>query len=91
MSARPRRDDPQMRLIEGEMWLARRLSRFGVLCGTFEGITDSNMRKARLRSEISTRGIADIICEIAGDRPPGTPRSKLTYRAAFERLYGEPL
>jgi hypothetical protein len=67
-----------MRLIDGELWLARRLSRFGVLCGTFEGVTDSNIRKQRLRETISRRGLTHVGCA-----------SELTYGGAFHRLYGE--
>lgn len=81
--------DPQMRLMTGEMWLARRLSRFGVLVGTFEGLTDSAERKERLRTEIKSRGLECVIVDIP--HVPGKKRIAITYSQAFERLYGQAL
>lgn len=91
MSSQPQREqDPNTRIMNGEMWLARRLSRFGVLCGIFEGVTDSAERKQRLRHEIQKRGLDQVICDIPHPTRPGK-RSTITYAAAFERLYGEKL
>lgn len=72
--------------MDGEAWLARRLGTHGVL-GVFDGLTDSTERKKRMRHAIHERGLAEVrITE------PGTERVRtITYRAAFERLYGEPL
>lgn len=74
-----------MRILDGEMWLARRLSRFGVLVGTFEGVTTSAERKQRLRQEIQRRGLDQVNVELEGMKK----RSTITYAQAFERLYGE--
>jgi hypothetical protein len=90
VSAQPQRDvDPNLRLLNGELWLARRLSRFGVLVGTFEGITDSAERKERLRHEIKSRGLELVIVDIPA--VPGKKRATINYRQAFERLYGDAL
>lgn len=72
--------DPQMRRMDGEAWLARRLGKKGVLVKLFDGLTDSNMRKERLRQEIKRRKIADV-----------SVHHELTYGGAFFRLYGEHL
>jgi hypothetical protein len=81
--------DPALRIMNGELWLARRLSRFGVLVGTFEGITDSAERKERLRHEIKSRGLECVIVDIPA--VAGKKRTTINYRQAFERLYGDSL
>ena len=75
----------QFRLLDGELWLARRLGRNGVLVeDLFNGVTNPAERKHRLRQTIIDRHVADIRC--------GHDRGQtITYRQAFERLYGEAL
>lgn len=71
----------QFRVLNGEMWLARRLGKRGLLSEEIVGgLTDAVERKRRLRHAISYRGLAEVRCA------PST-----TYRQAFERLYGERL
>lgn len=71
--------------LDRDLWLARRLGRNGVLVeDLFNGVTDPDERKRRLRAAILERQVADIRC----GRDRG---SALTYRQAFERIYGEPL
>lgn len=70
--------DPQMRRMDGEAWLARRLGKKGVLVKLFDGLTDSNMRKETLRQEIRSRNVIDV-----------PVHHELTYGGAFFRLYGE--
>lgn len=68
-----------------ELWLARRLGRRGVLVeDLFHGVTDAAERKRRLRQAIVDRHVADVRCGRDGAGP-------ITYRAAFERIFGEPL
>lgn len=74
------------KLMEGEAWLARRLGTHGVL-GVFNGLTDSTERKRRMREAIKERGLQEVRITEPGEERPRT----ITYGAAFERLYGEPL
>lgn len=69
-----------------EEWLARRCDDFtaGVYAEVFSGVTDTETRKARMREAITERGIAEAIC---GKRD-GQVES---FRAVFERIYGEAL
>jgi hypothetical protein len=69
--------------LNGELWLARRLSKHGVL-GVFTGVTDSDMRRERMRTAINERELSEVICGSASGK-------SVTYRQAFERLYGTPL
>lgn len=69
--------------LRAELWLERRLSQHGVRL--HEGLSDVASRKAKARHAIQTHGLAMII---AGRGKDGVPRD---YRAAFERIYGEPL
>jgi hypothetical protein len=75
----------QFAAFDRDLWLARRLGRNGVLVeDLFNGVTDAAERKRRLRQAILDRGVADIRC--------GSDKGRaLTYRQAFERIYGEPL
>lgn len=70
-----------LRPLNGEVWLARRLGMRGVLL-VFDGITDPDERKRRMRAEIKRRNLADIRVRLEGP---------LTYAGAFQRLYGEAL
>jgi hypothetical protein len=83
MSAQPQpRDiDPKLRLMNGELWLARRLGLRGVLI-VFDGITDVTERKRRMRQAIRDRALTDVRVKLDGP---------LTYAGAFHRLYGEAL
>lgn len=72
-----------------EEWLARRCDDFnarssGVYAAVFSGVTDTATRKARMREAITERGIAEAIC---GKRSGHVE----TFRAVFERIYGEAL
>ncbi len=72
-----------------EEWLARRCDDFnaragGVYAEVFSGVTDTATRKARMREAITSRGLAEAIC--------GKRDGKVeTFRAVFERIYGEAL
>lgn len=72
-----------------EEWLARRCDDFGrrvngVYAAVFSGVTDTETRKARMREAITERGLAEAIC--------GKRDGKVeTFRAVFERIYGEAL
>jgi len=70
---------------DGELWLACRLSRHGPLVETlFDGTTDADTRRQRLRQAIVERDLQEVIV--------GRKAGKcFTYRAAFERLYREKL
>lgn len=74
--------DAGLRGLDGELWLARRLGKHGVLV-VFEGDTDPETRKERMRQAILDRGLAPVICGRGRDGKPNT------YALAFERLYGE--
>lgn len=50
----------------------------------FEGITDVSERKQRMRRAIKDRGLE-------GEAVGANQRRPVTWSAAFERLYGEPL
>mgnify|MGYP001261915770 CR=1 FL=1 len=72
-----------------EEWLARRCDDFGrrvngVYAAVFSGVTDTATRKARMREALTERGIAEAIC---GKRSGHVE----TFRAVFERIYGEAL
>jgi hypothetical protein len=69
---------------EGERWLAKKLGMGGVLSNSlFAGDTNTDSRRERLRAAIRLRG-PDSIC--------GTRHGmQITFRSAFEQLYGEPL
>lgn len=69
---------PEAPDLRHELWLAKRV--FGKeLCTIFSGVTDPALRCQRMRSAILGRGLAD-----AG-------HGRASFRALFERLYGEPL
>jgi hypothetical protein len=62
--------------IRNEWWLAKRI--FGrELCTIFLGVTDVQIRMARMRAAIIDRGLAD---KMVG--------KKDTYAILFKRLYG---
>lgn len=72
-----------------EEWLARRCDDFGrrvngVYAAVFSGVTDTATRKARMREAIRERGIADAICGKRGEKVE-------TFRAVYQRVYGEAL
>lgn len=89
--SRPQRAEVQLELgtnrdqaltqLDGELWLARRLGKHGVLI-VFEGDTDPETRKQRMRQAIVDRGLE---CVVVGRGPGGKTN---TYAQAFERLYG---
>jgi len=61
-----------------EVWLAKRV--FGSeLCTLFCGVTTPDIRRHRMRSAILGRGLADV------------GHGRASFKAMFERLYGEPL
>lgn len=79
--SQPARDpDPDLTLMRGEMWLARRLGKHGVLL-VFGGTTSSKERMQRMREKIKTAGLELIICGHKDGKP-------VRYGEAFERLYG---
>lgn len=67
--------------LEHEMWLANRLRLHGEI---FAGVTTSEIRKQRVREAIERLG-TEVVVGRGKDRQP------VTYRQAFETLYGEPL
>ena len=73
--------DPALARDVGEMWLARRLGDFGAV---FSGVTDIETRKARMREAITDRHLADAICGKRGEKVE-------TFRAVYQRVYGEAL
>lgn len=70
-----------MDVMDAEAWLAKRLGRDGELIRLFDGVTDSNTRREKLRAAILRRGPS----RICGHRDG----RDLTYADAFERIYGE--
>lgn len=68
--------------LEAEMWLTHRLGNFGHV---FEGVTDRELRKMRIREAI-LEGNLDVA--IAGKGANGKAE---TFAQVFERLYHEPL
>jgi hypothetical protein len=84
MSATARTPVPELRQLDGEAWLANRLSRFGVLLPLFDGLTTTATRRARFREVINGHKLELVVCGSIGRKP-------YTYAQAFERLYGEPL
>ena len=70
--------------LDGELWLARRLGKHGVLV-VFDGDTTTEQRKARMREAILERGLETVICGRGVDGKPNT------YGQAFRRLYREDL
>lgn len=92
MSGRPQRAERQLELgtkpdaltrLDGELWLARRLGKHGVLV-VFDGDTTPEMRMERMRAAIVGRGLDQVVC---GHKDGKSVR----YHEAFERLYGEKL
>lgn len=69
--------------LSDEAWLARRMREHGG-GDIFQGTTDTVIRKDRLRSAIKDGGLSAVVVG-ANDHKP------VTWGAAFERLYGEPL
>ena len=72
-----------------EEWLARRCDDFnaragGVYAAVFSGVTDTETRKARMREAITDRHLADAICGKRGEKVE-------TFRAVYQRVYGEAL
>lgn len=61
-----------------EIWLAKRI--YGRdLCEIFDGVTDPWVRCHRMRAAILGRGLAEV------------GEGRASFKALFERLYGEPL
>lgn len=75
----------QLDVLAAEQWLAKRLTRHGVLVDPFTGVTDTAIRKQRIRDAIAKFDVAQVIC---GRNQAGKP---MTYAQAFEKLYGEKL
>ena len=50
----------------------------------FSGVTDTETRKARMREAIRSRGLAEAICGKRGEKVE-------TFRAVYQRVYGEAL
>jgi hypothetical protein len=68
--------------LEQELWLARRLREHGA--AVFEGVTDRDTRRERMRAAILEHGLAQVVV----GRREGKP---CTYGEAFEILYEEKL
>lgn len=68
--------------LDRELWLARRLREHGA--AVFEGVTDRDTRRERVRAAILENGLASVVV----GRREGKP---CTYAEAFELVYGEPL
>lgn len=71
-----------LRHLDAEAWLARRLGNFGHV---FQGVTDRETRKQRIRDAIREGGLEMVI---AGRNPEGRPD---TFAEVFQRLYGAAL
>ena len=69
--------------LSDEAWLARRMRDHGG-GDVFQGLTDIPTRRERMREAIKNGGLAAVTVG-ASERKP------VTWSAAFERLYGEPL
>lgn len=70
-------------LLTRELWLAQRLRQHGA--AVFEGVTDRDTRRERVRAAILAHGLAQVIVGRDRDRKPRT------YAQLFEAIYGEPL
>lgn len=70
--------------LDAELFIARRLKELGK--GVFDGITDPDERRERIRFAI-INGAIDV--SVIG-RHPDSGRTE-TFAQAFERFYGEPL
>lgn len=73
---------PELRHLDHERWLAKRLGEHGA--GIFTGLTDRDVRRERIRAAIVEHGLEAVIV----GRHEGRPE---TYAQVFERLYGTPL
>lgn len=76
-------DAQGLKRFDAELWLAKRLQNH--LAAVFNGLTDPDVRKARIRRCILTAELEDTI---VGTNALGKTE---TYSQAFERLYSEPL
>lgn len=66
-----------------EAWLAQRmLDHRGP--DVFDGTTDPSIRKQRLREAINSCGLSCVVIGAKAGKP-------VSWRVAFETLYGEPL
>jgi hypothetical protein len=72
----------QFDLLTLELWLAQRLRQHGA--AVFEGVTDRDTRRERVRAAILENGLASVVL----GRREGKP---CTYAEAFVHVYGEPL
>ena len=62
--------------IKHEIWLAKLIYK-SEICTLFVGITDTVIRRDRMRQIIRDRNLRDVIV-----------KKNVTYAQAFERLYG---
>lgn len=68
--------------LDHEAWLVKRLGDHGA--SVFDGDTDNQTRKERIRDAILSNGLSSVIA--------GQHNGKHeTYAAVFRRLFGEPL
>jgi hypothetical protein len=72
--------DPKL---SSEGWLAMRMRDHGG-GDVFQGVTDIPTRKERMRQAIKGQKLESVIIGASQRRP-------VTWSAAFERLYGEPV
>jgi hypothetical protein len=72
-----------LRHLDHEMWLAKRLGEHGQ--SVFTGDTNRDIRRERFREAIKGAGFE---CVIVGRDKNGDPE---TYESCFARLFGEPL
>jgi len=70
-------------ILSNEIWLANRLRQHGA--AIFDGVTDPEARRERVRAAILAHGLAQVIVGRGQDRKPRT------YAEVFEAIYGEPL
>jgi hypothetical protein len=68
--------------LDAEIWLVSRVRQH--ITGIFDGVTDPQIRKDRMRTAIKNNGLD---CVIAGNKD-GKPE---TYAEVYRRLYGEAL
>lgn len=69
--------------LDSELWLRERmLDHRGP--DVFDGATDTNTRKQRMREAISSCGLASVVIGAKRGKP-------VNWRDAFASLYGEPL
>jgi hypothetical protein len=79
----PKEKSSALRQLDGELWLAKRFTELRK-ADLFDGTTDTALRCQRVRAAIKQHGLEVVIVGSKKGKP-------MTWRDAFEALYGEPL